>query len=826
MAVSSALEALGLPADVEAFDGWLEPTTLAAALASERAEVLMRVGGELAMAEDGFAAVPGDPMFMVVGRDTTLRLRALRGEVTNATALSVRVDAIDEACCDSAKCSARKHVHRVWLELDGGATLLLGESLEPTGIARVGLALGRRLGIAIAGCDPAPTGEPTPGKPLSAQALARWTLRREGSLFVLRDHASLGPREQAAREWLATGVLAVVAAVAWVAAHAAYRHQNYENLAIMAAIGVVLTLAAYAMFHIAAHSARYRARSEALFFAARDRFVIAPWHSRTGAVNEKLEGRYGAALRATDLESIEVIADETGYTLRANSNHGPYDIGTLESEEQARAWRNAMQRLMERVAHQAAFALAALFMLGCTPPIAPPDVTPPPPQTSSRAIAPTATSHARGAAPTDPSPAPIQELVMVEDNVDLALAEAKKSGRAVFVEVWAPWCHTCLSMKNFVLPDPSIAALQSRVVFAAIDSDRPVNEAFMDRYAVMVWPTLYVLDASDGEVIGLWQGAASVKELREFITTSVDARDAKLAPDSAVAAMLEAKRAHAAARWEAASASYQQAIDRGGAGWKRRSEALAGLQFSEYRRGNWSRCAQIGRDHIGEIQGAAVPADFAWVSLRCASELKDDALRKETRRRALVRLRQHTESPPPTASADDKSDALAIYADALRDDGDPEAARHATLAQIAILEAAAAGAPGFAEAATFDYARMNAYLALGQGDKAVAMLTERITQLPDSYEPPARLAQALMALKRHAEAAGPLADAVAKSYGPRKLQYLATQATLHKELGNAAGEKESLQQLLAAYDELSAAQQKHPPTKQRADTARKRLDAL
>lgn len=824
--VERVLERLGLSADTAAHDAWLDPFALAAALADDEGDVLMRAGVALDAAEEGYAAAPGEPLFLAVGRGASVKTCVLGGSPVVSEALRLRVDVDEEPCCDSPKCAAKREIHQLFLELDGAPALSIGEALEPIGLTRVAHALAARLGVeALA---PAPEGarDVMSSAPLSAPSLARWALRREGDLFVLRDHASRGPREAAALEWLGTGLLSVGGAIAWAAGYDALRTARYETLAITGAIGFVLTLAAFAMSRIAIHSARYRANSQALLYASRDRIVIAPWHSRDGAVDLKPEGRYGAALRISELETIDVVADGGGFTLRAHSSHGPFDIGTLETEEQAKTWRGVVLRLLERVSHAAfACALLALVLGGCSPASPPRELVPPVP--SPTAPAPT-TAAAPSAAPSTPAPAPAAAaaLEMIEDDLPAAMALAKESGRAVFVEVWAPWCHTCLSMKNFVLPDPSVVALSERVVFAAIDSDRPENEAFMDRYTVMVWPTLFVLDPKNGEVLSLWQGAASVKELRELITSAVDESDAKLDPDGPLAAMMTAKRAHAAAEWKKAAGAYQQAIDRGGASWSRRSEALSGLLFSVYRRGEWDRCTELGIDHVAEIQGAATPADFAWVLLTCASRVKDAAKKEKARQRAIERLKQHTESPPASASVDDKSDALSIYAGALRERRDHQGARAATDKQLALLEAAAKAAPSPKEAATFDYARMGAYLAVGRGEEAVALLKKRVTELPDSYEPPARLAQALMALKRYDEAKAPMADAVNKSYGPRKLRYLSTQADLMRALGDSAAEKQSLEALLAGYGALSPAQKKHPPTKDLADASRKRLEKL
>ena len=72
------------------------------------------------------------------------------------------------------------------------------------------------------------------------------------------------------------------------------------------------------------------------------------------------------------------------------------------------------------------------------------------------------------------------------------------------------------------------APLGEAAVFAAIDSDRPSSAPFLAKHAVNVWPTLYVLDPADDSVLGMWQGAASLAELRNFVGDAAAARAAAL----------------------------------------------------------------------------------------------------------------------------------------------------------------------------------------------------------------------------------------------------------------------------------------------------------
>jgi thioredoxin-like negative regulator of GroEL len=852
--VEDALAALEVSVDTAALDAWLDPAQAAACLAATDGEVtLMRAAPALEEAGETHSSTPRDAFWLALAPSgdklSWCSLRDAALEQGEATAL--RIELNTESCCDANKCKDDKVSGRLWVDIDEDRSLVVAEHISADSaslrerLLMVARPLAKRLDVPIEGVDSsevdaegdlqsAPT-EP----PLSARQLARWALRREGEHFVLRDHASRGPREAAPREFAVLAAFVLAGVAAWYGVSQAWAEQNYELLAIVGAIAVVFTLASWAMSHIAIFSSKYRARTEALLYMARDRFVVAPWVSRAGAIDIKLEGRFGKAIPIEEIEALDVEEDGDAFSLMIRTrDHGPFSLGSLESEAEARAWQRALARLVEGTAHHrpagdkarsaglAAVLVSgaiALLGLGCGP--AP--VTPEVEMGTTAVAAPVPTvSEGQPAGSSAPAVASAPKLKLIEDDVDGAMAKARGEGKAVFVEVWAPWCHTCLSMKSFVLPDPAIVALQQRVVFAAVDSDRPDNSAFVARYAVNVWPTLYVLDAKDGTVLGLWQGAASVEELRTFINGSVDARDVALDPKAPLGALQQAKRAHGSAKYIEAARFYRQAFERGGKDWPRRSEALHGLLFSEYKMAHWERCAALGAEHVDSIEGAAGPTDFAWVVLSCAKKIKDKALASKARKRTLARMQRHTAAPPAASSVDDRADALSLYSDMLASEGARPRARAALVKQIVLLEKAADNAPSPEAAATFDYQRMNSYLALGRGDAAVKMLQARRKQMPDSYEPPARLAQALVALKRLPEAREAIGDALSKSYGARKLRYFALAAAIHGGLGDVAKRRESLEGLIATFDGLDEARRKDPRNKDQADEARAALRQL
>lgn len=69
---------------------------------------------------------------------------------------------------------------------------------------------------------------------------------------------------------------------------------------------------------------------------------------------------------------------------------------------------------------------------------------------------------------------PRPELYWFEDDAEGALRAARERNKLVFVDLWAPWCHTCLSMRSYVLTQERIPALEHFVLFA-VDTEKEQN---------------------------------------------------------------------------------------------------------------------------------------------------------------------------------------------------------------------------------------------------------------------------------------------------------------------------------------------------------------
>lgn len=469
----------------------------------------------------------------------------------------------------------------------------------------------------------------------------------------------------------------------------------------------------------------------------------------------------------------------TGETLAAK---GPAGEGRGRGIDYARAMP---RRLL---------VLAALLASGCAevPPPAP--VSAPAPSASMASTPPTSAAAAKSAGQ------------LIEDDLPGAMAKARAEGKALFLDTWAPWCHSCLSMQAYVLGDPSLRALASRVVFAAIDTDKPSSAAFLEHHAIKAWPTFFVIDPAQDRVLGYWSGSGSVGEIRGLIEESLALLAGSAPKDEASRSFAEARTAHAAGDLDRAARGYEAAVTASAPAWPSRSAAILGWIQALHGAKAWAPCARVGVTHLGAVTGAAMPADASSYLLDCAGHLPEGADRAAAQKAALARLQAITARPPEGATVDDRADALGILAEALDEAKDAAGAKKAQEARLALLEDAARAAKTPDEAHTFDYLRANTYVALGRGDEAIRMLEQRERELPESYEPPARLAGVLFKMGKLPEAQAAVERALHLAYGPLKLRYLKLRADIQKKRGDAPGELATLRDEVKGYEALPPGQ--------------------
>ncbi|MGZ6081298.1 MAG: thioredoxin family protein [Myxococcaceae bacterium] len=432
-------------------------------------------------------------------------------------------------------------------------------------------------------------------------------------------------------------------------------------------------------------------------------------------------------------------------------------------------------------------------------------------------------------APHAPAAAPASGIVFIEDDYRGALARAKAENKPLFLDSWATWCHSCLSMRSFVFPDAGLRPAKDAVVWLSVETEAEKNRAVVEKFPADGLPTFLLIDPFTEQVIGRWQGTSSVNEMRQFVLDTTQAwRSAQKGGQVSQAARAE-QQGHAAQQkqeYPAAVAAYRRALALSARNDPMRparvsllASALAMLKTPE----GYRECVALATAELAGMPASPPGGDLAEHAAECAVKAPDAPGAKALLTAALARMDALAGDSKAALSVDDRSDLYANLADALDELKRHDEAVAAMRKRAAMLEAAAAAAPDVATAATFDAHRVETYLYLGEAPKAEALLAKREKEMPADYNPPARLARVLLEEKRAPEAEAAVDRALAlMSQGPRKVGILGLKARILKAEGKDP--TPVLREQLALFRTLPSTQQ-NPETAKRIEAELKALGA-
>jgi tetratricopeptide (TPR) repeat protein len=204
--------------------------------------------------------------------------------------------------------------------------------------------------------------------------------------------------------------------------------------------------------------------------------------------------------------------------------------------------------------------------------------------------------------------------------------------------------------------------------------------------------------------------------------------------------------------------------------------------------------------------GSGVSAiDFAATALGCAEKSPDRQQQLAVRRAAVARLAPLCENPAPELTPDDHADSCSNLRRVRRALGDTEGARRAAERSLAIIDAACAGVPDDV-ALIYDFERSDALSFLGRRDEAIALLTRREAAVPTSYNPPHHLARVYRDARRWDEGLSAIDRALAKAYGPRRINLMSIKVDLLLGAGKKAEARSVLEEQIRLYDALPPGQ--------------------
>ena len=372
--------------------------------------------------------------------------------------------------------------------------------------------------------------------------------------------------------------------------------------------------------------------------------------------------------------------------------------------------------------------------------------------------------------------------------------------KPIFADVWAKWCHTCRFMNENVLNDPALAKARAKYEWRDIDREDPKNADFLAKYPSPMSPTYWIIDGKTGAPRLKWIGIATVAQMKQLLDGP--------GTSEADRALSQADRADAGGKFAEAASGYREALRLAPPGWALRDRAVESLTFALGEAGDKKGCAEAALELVPKMERGPSFANAAGNGLSCA--LAANAHAVELIPIVIEGL------DAPDVGADRVSELFELLVEAARKKGDDAGAHAWAEKWIRFLEDSARHAKTPEARAVYDAHRLEAALELGTPGRAIPALEQSEKDLPNDFNPPARLCVAYLAADQIDAAEAACRRALTRGMdGPRRLRVLNSLADVLEKKGDRTGARAVIEDALRFAESL--------PAPQRPDAAMRRL---
>jgi len=348
-------------------------------------------------------------------------------------------------------------------------------------------------------------------------------------------------------------------------------------------------------------------------------------------------------------------------------------------------------------------------------------------------------------------------------------------------------------MRANVLTDARLLKLAGQFAWLDIDTEKPRNFAFVERFPIEAWPTIFVIDPATEQVALRWMGTASAEEL-ERLLLGAERNLRREKSDAAGAAMARGAALAAARKHAEAAGAFQEAIDAGGARWSGRPGAADALLQALSVVDDPARCSAAARALLPTLPPGPAAARVAAVGLDCATSLESRSARDEAI--AVLEPAARGALVFPGVLADDRSGLYDALLGARTASEDARGARAVAAEWLGWVEAESARADSPLARSALDGARLNAAMALGDVPRVIPALEASARALPGEYFALAYLARGYLEAGRPVEAASTARAAAALAEGPRKVSVLLVEARALRAAGDLAGARAAVDEAI------------------------------
>jgi hypothetical protein len=373
-------------------------------------------------------------------------------------------------------------------------------------------------------------------------------------------------------------------------------------------------------------------------------------------------------------------------------------------------------------------------------------------------------------------------------------------------------------MRAYVFTDARLKRLAGRFVRLDIDTEKPGNAPFVEKFQLDAWPTLLVIDPASEAVVVRWAGTATAEQVVSLAEDGAHAIRARQASE-ADSALARADRLLGERRHADAAEAFRAALSAGGPRWASRARASEALVQATALAGDSPACVRAALDVLPGLPPGVSYARAASQGLSCALELEDES----AQRAALAKLEPAARRALglPDLLADDRSGLYESLGSARARAGDEAGAKALARRWLAFVEGEAARARTPLARSAYDSARLAAATHAGEPARALPALLASERDLPGEFVPPANLARLYLRLDRPADARAAAERALARAAGPRRIGILLLRAKAEVAAGDRAAARATLAQATSEGDALPEALR---PRSALADAARMRRE--
>ena len=381
-------------------------------------------------------------------------------------------------------------------------------------------------------------------------------------------------------------------------------------------------------------------------------------------------------------------------------------------------------------------------------------------------------------------------------------------------------------MRAYTWTDKALTRHAGRFVWLSLDMEKAKNAPARKQIGITAFPTLYVVDPSDGHVAIRWLGGASIAQLERLFD------DGELAgtpggsggvKGPALEALVAADRAYGAEKFADACTHYVRAISLASAGWPAYGRAVESLMFAYSEADSTEATCRMADAVWPRVQGTISSANVASSALSAAVGMPDSiAQRQAWLDRYEGACREVLADATLPLVGDDRSGIYFALEDARAAAKDSAGLRGLREEHVAMLEKEAASAKSAEQRAVYDSHRVALYIALGRPESAIPMLEQSRKDFPDDYNPCQRLASIYKEMKQWNEALAASDQALARAYGPRQFLVLNTRADIQLGMGDRSAAEKTLNDALAKAEAMPDGQRSEGTIK----NLKRRIDKL